>query len=190
MTKVVLVRHGETEGNVEKRLLGLTDCPLNQAGLDQAERHARRLALCPFKFHRLVASPLARAMQTARVIGKTLNLDVVAVSELREANYGVFDGMPMDDLKENPEFQRRELDRFRFTPTGGESYQALYVRCGDVIGALQDINHVIVSHLGTMRMLYAILKGLDPEDCTKISFEHEATVLFEHENGRWLESEI
>ena len=88
------VRHGETPWNVERRLQGHQDIPLNALGLAQAEAAARYLAVrhAQAPFQAIVSSDLQRARQTADAIGKRLTLPVQTASALRERHYGDFEG--------------------------------------------------------------------------------------------------
>jgi len=94
------VRHGETDWNKGGRIQGRTDIPLNETGRQQAEHAVAVLARMPI--HRIVASDLARAYETASIINAGLQKPLTVDAGLRERNYGAFEGMSiqeMDDLK-------------------------------------------------------------------------------------------
>ncbi|MDH2444447.1 histidine phosphatase family protein [Amnibacterium sp. CER49] len=92
MTDLVLVRHGETEWNRTNRVQGLTDIPLNETGRRQAREAGRRLAA--ERWDAIVASPLSRAAETARIIADEVGLPgVELVDALVERNYGEAEGM-------------------------------------------------------------------------------------------------
>ena len=63
-----LVRHGQTDWNIEKRMQGHADIPLNETGIRQMNDLANRIAKAGIRLHRLVASPLSRAKQSAEII--------------------------------------------------------------------------------------------------------------------------
>ena len=85
-----VLRHGQTDWNVEARLQGSTDIPLNDTGRAQA-----RAAAAFFKdrgLTRIVTSPLIRAHETARLVGEQLGLEPVIDARLIERNFGLFEG--------------------------------------------------------------------------------------------------
>ncbi|GAB3054610.1 histidine phosphatase family protein [Sediminivirga luteola] len=94
-TRIVLIRHGETDWNVLGRLQGASDIPLNADGRAQAALTGRALAAQPAPpFEVLYSSPLMRAAVTADLIGRELGLEVAArVPELRERSFGLAEGM-------------------------------------------------------------------------------------------------
>lgn len=96
MTIVTLVRHGQTEWNLLRRVQGSTDIPLNDTGRTQAREAG--IALADGGYARVVTSPLSRARQTASIIAATLGLPEPAPYDgLRERGYGEAEGMSVDD---------------------------------------------------------------------------------------------
>ena len=94
MTDLVLVRHGETEWNRIGRVQGRTDIPLNDTGRQQARETAERLRERGDRFDAVVASPLSRAAETARIVADGLDLGAVElVDALVERDYGGAEGM-------------------------------------------------------------------------------------------------
>ncbi len=77
-----IFRHGITNWNLEERIQGRTDIPLNAQGIDQAEELAKCLE--PFEIEQIVSSPLSRAAQTAFTVANALKIDVTMISERRE----------------------------------------------------------------------------------------------------------
>jgi uncharacterized phosphatase len=99
MTELVLVRHGETDWNLAKRIQGVTDIPLNDTGRAQAAAAAEELAA--EDWHGIVTSPLQRARETARIIARRLGLDEPQVDDrLVERAYGEAEGMDAAALAE------------------------------------------------------------------------------------------
>jgi broad specificity phosphatase PhoE len=95
VTTLLLVRHGETDWNAEGRLQGHTDRPLNDAGRRQAQELAERLAR--EQVDAVYASDLARAKETAETVGARLGLPVVIDPDLREKNWGTWEGLTGDE---------------------------------------------------------------------------------------------
>jgi broad specificity phosphatase PhoE len=140
MTTIVLIRHGQTDWNVEGRWQGQADPPLNESGRQQAAHVAAYHAA--FGFHALYSSDLRRAMETAQIIGQAMGLTVIAEPRLREINLGKWQGLLSDDIQaQYPDELRRWREQpLSAPPPGGETIQALSVR------VLQVINDIIARH--------------------------------------------
>jgi probable phosphoglycerate mutase len=115
VTELLLVRHGETDWNAAGRLQGHTDRPLSDFGRKQARRLADGLA--GEEFEAIYASDLARARETAEIVGAQLNLPVVLDPDLREKNWGTWEGLTSTERLEieligeaTEEHQKRMLD--------------------------------------------------------------------------------
>lgn len=155
--RLYLVRHGETEGNRERRYLGWEDLPLNQRGEAQARALARSLADQPITA--IYSSDLIRAQATAAPIAQVLGLPVHLDPDLREVNFGAWSGLTYAEI------ERRAPDRLRawiddpecHAPPGGESLGALRRRALRAV-PLRD-GALIVSHGGTLRALISHWAG-------------------------------
>lgn len=97
-TTILLVRHGETDWNAERRVQGKSDRPLNETGLAQARALAAELAEQPLDA--IYASDLSRAYETARIVAATRALPVEAIPELRERDFGSWEGLTDDEVFE------------------------------------------------------------------------------------------
>src|SRR3569623_193897 len=98
MTELLLVRHGETDWNAEGRLQGHTDRPLNDHGRRQAKEVAERLA--GEGADAIYASDLLRAKETAEIVGERRGVPVVVDADLREKNWGNWEGLTGDERVE------------------------------------------------------------------------------------------
>lgn len=165
-TRVFLVRHGETDWNAELRVMGQLDIPLNERGRAQARLTADLLAR--EQFAAIYSSDLVRAVETAQIIATPHRLDVLRVPELREASYGLWEGLTRDEvLKKFPhEYQMRRTDPENFRPCGGESRTELYTRASkifsDLVARHPNQKILIVSHGGTIRAILRFVLGLGP----------------------------
>lgn len=97
MTKITIVRHGETEWNRTMQLQGHTDSPLTKTGILQAEQLAESIKKRPFDI--LISSDLGRALQTAKIINKHLNLNIELNSGLRERAFGIMEGLTRKEIE-------------------------------------------------------------------------------------------
>ena len=167
------IRHGETDWNVEGRLQGQHDTPLNRVGLEQSSRCGDILRALlaregrdPRRFD-YVASPLTRARKTMELVRTELALDPAAYrvdARLAELSFGRWEGCTFAELKaREPDtlaLAAREHDKWAFVPPGGESYADLLVR---VRAWYATVAHdtVAVSHGGVARTLLVHF-GIDP----------------------------
>jgi 2,3-bisphosphoglycerate-dependent phosphoglycerate mutase len=118
---ILLVRHGETAGNVE-RVLQRPDVPLNERGQRQATQVAERLA--SHRVGRVLSSDLTRAVMTAEAICARLGMRATFSPLLAERNFGELRGRPYDSLAGNPFAPG-------FAPPGGESWDAFHARVAE-----------------------------------------------------------
>jgi len=173
--KLILVRHGETDWNKERRYQGQLDVPLNARGRWQAEHAAGALAGLPVDY--LISSDLQRALATAEAIGSVCGRGVTADPRLREMSYGKWEGLTVDEIKEHydGEYRHWRTDPATYPPEGGEGLAAAVRRVEHV---LQDVAQVeaetvvLVSHGGTLRILLRYLLGLPPDAYWQFKIEN------------------
>jgi 2,3-bisphosphoglycerate-dependent phosphoglycerate mutase len=158
LTRVVAVRHGETDWNAQTRIQGQIDIGLNAVGRDQAQRLGR--ALADARFDAVYASDLRRAADTARAVAERAGLPLRTEVSLRERAFGDFEGLTWAEVEQrHPEASRRWRERdASFGPPGGETLALFYERA---VGALAAIaarhrgQHIaIVTHGGVLDALY------------------------------------
>lgn len=166
-TRILAIRHGETAWNVDTRIQGHLDIPLNATGLQQARWLARALAEGD-AVHAVYASDLARAHATALAIAQALGLEVHAHPGLRERAFGHFQGRTFAEIEaELPEHAHHWRHRTpEWAPPGdGESLLQLRERVLAIVDDLaarhlgQQI--VLVAHGGVMDVLYRAATRLD-----------------------------
>jgi broad specificity phosphatase PhoE len=162
-TKVLLVRHGQSEGNAERRFGGHSATPLSFRGRAQARATAR--ALASESITAIYSSDLERATQTAEPLAKLTGLAVTVTEAFRERSVGVMEGLTFEDAAEkHPEQYAALLRRdFEHVLTEGESYRQLLDRAwqklDEVIKQNQGGTIVVFSHTGTICILALHLIG-------------------------------
>ena len=165
-TRIIAVRHGETAWNVDARIQGQLDIPLNHKGRWQAHRVARALAGRD-PVSALYSSDLSRARDTAGSIAEATGLEVVTEAGLRERAFGSFEGQTFTEVETSwPEqtmrWRQRDPD---WTPPGGESLTRVRERVLQITHALAERHIgeqiVLVSHGGVLDALYRAATGLD-----------------------------
>lgn len=165
-TRIIAIRHGETAWNVDARIQGHLDIPLNDTGLWQAERAGA--ALADERLDAIYSSDLQRALSTAQAVGQTTGCHVQPDAGLRERCFGSFEGRTFKEVEaEQPEqalrWRKRDPD---FVPDGGgESLAMLRSRIQHTVDRLAS-QHMggqiaLVAHGGVMDMLYRLATRQD-----------------------------
>lgn len=167
MTSIILIRHGETDWNVEGRYQGQADPPLNNNGIEQAQILAERLV--SYQIDLIYSSPLKRASQTAEIISEYLELPLYYEPRLMEINQGDWQTRLRSEIQElYPDaFHRWETQPWQVMPPGGEHLSQVQVR---VIEAINDITSLhsgnkvgIVAHRIPIALIKLRYQDLDPD---------------------------
>lgn len=177
MVELILIRHGVTAWNLEKRFQGQIDTPLTDLGHEQAERTADALSGEPVSC--IYSSDLVRAQQTALPIADNLGLPLLAEPSLRERNFGAFEGKTHTEIQANHpvdfvRWQARDLN-YQFGGTGetlaGFAKRVEYAlnsivkrSLSQTSGALKAI--VVVTHGGVLNVVYSLAMQ-EPLDLVK-----------------------
>ncbi|MGZ3618545.1 MAG: histidine phosphatase family protein [Ktedonobacteraceae bacterium] len=165
ITRLYLIRHSETLANREYRYIGTRDDPLSDLGETQALQLAEALSGLPIAA--VYSSPLQRTYQTALPIAARHNLEVQKVDDLRECNFGLWEGMSRAEvLVRSPEDRQRYHGwehNTSIAPPGGESFQALQQRVVTAVERLAqahpDQSIALVSHVGPIKVLLGAALG-------------------------------
>lgn len=160
--RLLFVRHGETDWNVENRIQGGTDTALNETGLEQARQLGQKLAEQKLMIAKIYSSKLKRAHKTAEIVGELLGVDVESVDGLEEMNLGQWEGMRWHEVKETypEEYEEWYLNRrYQKTPNG-ESYQELLERVLPVLTYITQKEEnivLVVTHSANIVTLLAVI---------------------------------
>ena len=165
VTRLFLVRHGATNATEEGRFSGSTSAELSDQGRWQASRLGERLATQ--NITAVYSSPLSRALDTATIISRLCQLEVVTRDGLREIGHGHWEGKTRDEVERQHavEYAAWEADPFTFAPDGGESGVAVLARAlpviREIVTAHQGEHVLVVSHKATLRLVLSSLLGFD-----------------------------
>ena len=159
---IYVVRHGETEWNAINKVLGRTDIPLNDRGIEQAEEIARSLK--DIKIDVFLCSPLSRARQTADAISGETRMPYKTDDRLIEHDFGVFEGVNRFDA----EYQKAKREYFVRYP-GGESFFDLAARVYPLIKELEGKNALLVTHGGICRIIRSYFEDMGNEEFVQFS---------------------
>ena len=163
VTRLYLIRHGQSAGNAEGRFGGHSPTPLSKLGLEQAQLTAQSLA--KEKIDAIYTSDLHRAVQTAEPLAKLLALPIIKTSAFRERHVGVLEGLTFDESKEAfPKDYYALVNRnIQHVITKGESYRHLLRRATAELREILRNHHgekvVIYSHTGAICFLTLHLIG-------------------------------
>ncbi len=163
VTKLYLVRHGQSAGNAEGRFGGHSPTPLSELGLKQAKLTAQTLA--KEKIDAIYTSDLYRAVQTAEPLAKLLDLPIIKTPAFRERHVGVLEGLTFDESKEAfpNDFYALVNRNIHHVITKGESYRHLLRRATGELSEILRIHQgekvAVYSHTGAICFLTLHLIG-------------------------------
>ena len=170
MTEILLARHGETDWNLESRVQGHTDRPLNATGVEQARVLAEQLAT--ESLVAVYASDLVRAQHTAEIVARAHGLEVTVDPDLREKNFGSWEGLTDIEIEE------RFPDAVRGRWGDGESSEAVAARAVAAIDRIRALHPtgtvLVVSHGGPLRAILGFLSVAQGPigNCSVISVDY------------------
>ena len=198
--RIFMARHGETDWNVERRIQGSTDIPLNENGIRQAHSLAgyleRQVVGKGGAITHIFTSPLERAKETAEIVGARLRVPVEAVSGLEEMNFGICEGKSWLEAKamypqELSEWEENKRER---RILGGESYQDVLDRFFSAYKIMKrrlslaeldgekDNNILIITHGAVIMLLLSLRDGYSFSDSfLRVRVENARAYAFEAE---------
>lgn len=189
-TRLVLVRHGETEYNREGRWQGSeSDPPLTPRGHQQAASVAE--ALAGQNFDALYTSDLLRAIETSRVLAGELGLQPRVVEGLRELSHGAWEGKTLEEILETwpEEYADFQADPREVSRPGGESYGDLSERVWPLLERLADRHPgervLVVTHGGPIRLVLSDLLGVPLTERDKLGVDNGSWFVIERQGGAW-----
>lgn len=161
-TTLLFIRHGETDANANGQLEGATDKPLNTTGRAQAQAVAGRLVSENRPIHAIYSSSLIRARQTAAALAAALgDLPVQVDPDLSEFHLGEWDGLTLEELRDEKQLWVRMATDPHFTPPGGESAMQFGLRLVRAVRAILSRHPgqtvAIFSHGGALATVLAVL---------------------------------
>ena len=190
-TELILIRHGETAWNRERRMQGQTDTPLSDVGRAQAEAVGQRLAR--HRFAALYSSDLARAWDTAAAIARASGHEIRREPALRERTFGVFEGLTYDEMArrypaEHARFSARDPE---YAVPGGESPRQFFERtlaCMEGIAAAHAGECVVVvTHGLVLDTLYRAARGMPLDAKREAPLLNASLNTFRREANAWVE---
>ncbi len=198
VTKIYLIRHGETEDAEPVRYKGHLDVPLSEKGITQMRQLARYIvkdsSSCSNRLSAIYCSDLSRAMKSAEIIAEPFGLEPIIMPELRERNFGEWEGMTFKEIEEKwPDaFKRWANNPLKHSPLGGESTTEVRDRVIKALNrilnevqysssrsnrlnrsnGLNNISIVIVAHGGVNRIIICEILGMPLENIFRIEQDY------------------
>lgn len=192
-----LIRHGQTIGSsTERRYKGSIDVPLSEEGVEQIRQTAKFIKEYlrrddSFRentkkgLNAIYCSPLSRALKSAEIIAENFGLTPKIIPNLRERNFGIWEGMTFDEIKDKypKEFEAWASNPLKYSPINGESTIEVRDR---VVSAVEDIlsnsdeeNIAIVAHGGVNRIILCHIMGIPLENLFRIEQDYAAVNIIE-----------
>jgi alpha-ribazole phosphatase len=184
-TKLILIRHGETEWSYQKRYCGFTDIDLNEKGRWQARKLYKRLGR--EKIHKIYSSDMKRTVQFAMIVFKDMPPEELL--HLREMNFGIFEGFTYGDIMEKyPQVYGKWLENpLRIIIPQGESLHSLARRVRKAVSRILSQNSnstvAVFTHAGPIRVIVCDVLKLDLREIRQIEQDLASISIIEYVKG-------
>lgn len=190
MTRIYLVRHGQTAWNKEEIFRGRTDVPLNETGLREAQLAGEYFR--EMEIHAIYSSPLLRAWETAQKIADVQRLEVRSLQGIIDMCFGEWEGQSLKDVqeKDGQRFQQWKNEPHLVKIPGGETLDEVRDRAMAVlektIKSHSGKTLLFVSHRVVNKVILCSILGLDNSHFWQIGQESTAINLIQHRDGKYV----
>ena len=173
MSKIILVRHGETQFNVEGRVQGWLDSPLTQNGIEELNRQARELK---DEFSCVYSSPSMRAVKSALILSSCNKraISLITCDELKEMHFIPWEGRLISEVSNTgfpSDFSTYRNEPEKFVPAAGESFAEVKARAVKIIRKIalenKDKTVLVVSHVAAISNIINYFAGGEIKDLWK-----------------------
>jgi len=183
--QLILARHGETVHNASGITQGWSDSALSDVGAQQVQQLAARIGR--YAPTALYSSPLGRALSTAEAIKETTGLDIVTLDDVREMNYGRWEGCSFLDIRrDDHEIYRRWVADPDEPCPGGESHNDVRRRMLRAIESIDSPRPVIVTHGTAIRIGVCALLDLPLTSSRRFAQNNASINIFIRRRERWI----
>ena len=186
MTRLIFIRHGQSEANLQNRFAGHTDVPLTELGKAQAERAAEYIVKHE-KIDKIYSSDLRRAHDTALPVSKLTNIPITDTRELREICAGVWEGRLVSEIatEYEKEFYTWRNDFSNARLPGGESVEDVYNRVVPFVKRIASENNgltlLLASHASPIRAIDCNSRGWGWQKMSDVPFVNNSAIsIFEY----------
>ena len=185
MGKLILIRHGQTDMNKDQLYYGRLDVPINETGKEQAENTRKNLIELEIDYDKIYSSPMKRAYETAEIVNYK-NLEIEKDDELREMDFGIFEGLSYKEIiKKYPEeMEKLKKDWKTYSYVTGENPFMLQKRALKFLEKIdKNKNNMVVTHWGIICTLLSFLFSSELEGYWKYQVKNGGIVIIEFADG-------
>lgn len=185
MGKFILIRHGQTDMNKDQLYYGRLDVPINETGKEQAENTRKNLIELEIDYDKIYSSPMKRAYETAEIVNYK-NLEIEKDDELREMDFGIFEGLSYKEImKKYPEeMEKLKKDWKTYSYVTGENPFMLQKRALKFLEKIdKNKNNMVVTHWGIICTLLSFLFSSELEGYWKYQVKNGGIVIIEFADG-------
>ena len=193
-SKLVLVRHGQSEWNAKNLFTGWKDPKLTDLGIQEAIKAGNLLEIRNLKFDLMFTSDLLRAQETGRLILEQINqknIEVIKDQSLNERNYGDLAGLNKDEAREKWGEEQVHIWRrsFDVPPPGGESLKNTaervlpYFELEIMPKVKEGLNILVAAHGNSLRALVMHLEEISSQEIVKLEIATGDPLTYEYSNG-------
>lgn len=185
MGKLILIRHGQTDMNKDRLYYGRLDVPINETGKEQAENTRKNLVELEIDYDKIYSSPMKRAYETAEIVNYK-NLEIEKDDELREMDFGIFEGLSYKEIiKKYPEeMEKLKKDWKTYSYVTGENPFMLQKRALKFLEKIdKNKNNMVVTHWGIICTLLSFLFSSELEGYWKYQVKNGGIVIIEFADG-------
>ena len=143
---IYLTRHGQTDWNVQKKVMGRYDEPLNEKGIEQARQTKELLSNCDFDL--IICSPLLRAKETAQIINQDRNIKIEYDDRIIERDFGELEGLEKTDFDFDRFWNYYKNNKYEKAENIQNFFNRIYSFLDDICVKYSDKNVLIVAHGG------------------------------------------
>ena len=154
--KIYIIRHGQTDWNVNKIIQGQKDIELNKTGEEQARNQIKTFN--EYNFDLIICSTLKRAKRTAQIINSEKNIDIIYDERLKERYFGNYEGTPAN-FDEDPIYNLKTNIKENNIETAQELYNRINELLEEIKEKYKNKKILLVTHGGTTRAIEAYFKG-------------------------------
>ena len=158
---IYVTRHGQTEWNKIRKVMGRCDKPLNDVGKEQAKE--TRDQLLDKDIDLIICSPLTRAKQTAEIINENRNIPIIYDERIIERDFGSFEGFNVKELDNHELWDYYKNDNYEGTENIQELFKRIYNFLDDIIPKYHGKNILLVTHGGVSIPVYCYFNKVIPE---------------------------
>ncbi len=167
------MRHGQTDWNRERRIMGHTDIGLNDTGREQCRRAASTLTGAGLT--RILSSPLSRARESADIVASAVGVPIEHLEGLSEVMFGEWTGRTQEEIAEDPHAATRAADPADCPAPGGETMREVQRRGLESLEAVRSGETVlVVSHADILRSLLSHFLGMELAEYRRIQIDNGA----------------